>query len=73
MRDKTRFQMMNCQSMLRKMNLLKTKTTTSAAIIDALPVEGMRLPELRKLLHNMVCETCNEISMKQPIQLFAVL
>ena len=59
--------------MLHKMNILKTKTTTSAAIIDTLPVEGMHLRELSKLLRNMVCRTCDEISTKQPIQLFAVL
>ena len=53
---------MNCQSMLRKMNLLKTKTIASAAIIDALPVEGMRLHELSKLLRNMVHETSDETS-----------
>ena len=63
---------MNCQSMLRKMNLLKTKTTANTTIIDALLVEGMRLHELSKLLRNMVHETCDETSTKQPTQLFAV-
>jgi hypothetical protein len=45
--------------MLRMMNILKTKTTADVAIVDALPVEGTRLHELSKLLHNIVCETCD--------------
>ena len=48
--------------MLCKMNLLKTKTTAGTTIVDVLPVEGMRLHELSKLLRNMVCETRDETS-----------
>ena len=52
--------------MLCKMNLLKTKTTAGTTIVDVLPVEGMRLHELSKLLHNMGLVTYDENLMKQP-------
>ena len=53
--------------MLHKMNILKTKTTTGAATVDAPPVEGMRLHELSKLLLNMGLMTYDETLTKQPI------
>jgi len=59
--------------MLHKMNLLKTKTTAGAATADVLPVEGTRLHELRKLLHNMGLVTYDETLMKQPTTFSAQL
>ena len=64
---------MSYQLVLRKMNLLKIRTTTGAATIDVLPAEGTQRHELSRLLLNMDLVTYDETLMRQRTMFLAWL